>query len=123
MLLKKSGFDFSFNPKLCSECEGDCCIGESGFIWINLDEIETLANYLNLSTKEVREKFLIKIKYRYSIKEIELSENNYACIFFDLEQKHCSIYEVRPKQCKDFPFWDYFKDKKEEVKEECPAIE
>ena len=54
--------------------------------------------------------------------ERQLAKDNYACVFFDLEKKCCSIYEARPTQCRTFPFWDYFKENKEEVFKECPAI-
>lgn len=121
-ILTKEGFDFSFDTDGCRECLGNCCIGESGYIWVTPKEIENIAKFLNISIDEVKISYLDKIKYRFSIKEIEMDENNFACIFFDINKRGCKIYEVRPTQCKSFPFWDYFKDKKEEVKKECPAI-
>jgi Fe-S-cluster containining protein len=122
MKIEKDGFDFVFDAKKCSECDGNCCIGESGYIWINPQESKALSEHLGISLQELQEKYLTKIKYKYSIKEKKVSENNYACIFFDLEKKQCSVYEYRPVQCRTFPFWDYYKTKPEEVKEECPAI-
>ena len=65
---------------------------------------------------------LFKAGYKYSIKERQISKDSYACVFFDLNKKQCSIYDVRPTQCRTFPFWEYFKNNIEEVKEECPAI-
>lgn len=121
-IITKEGFDFGFNPIGCNSCEGNCCIGESGNIWINKQEIENLSKHLNLSLDELRGKFLEKRGYKYSLREIKLAEDNYACVFFNLEKRQCSIYEVRPIQCRTFPFWDYFKDNKEEVIKECPAI-
>ncbi|MGB0989332.1 zinc/iron-chelating domain-containing protein [Arcobacter sp. F155] len=121
-LIKKDGYDFAFNPKGCDSCEGNCCIGESGNIWISRQEIEYLKNHLNISIEELASKYIEKRGYRYSIKERKLAENNYACIFFDLEKKQCGIYEARPTQCRTFPFWEYFKTNKEEVIKECPAI-
>jgi len=121
-IIRKEGFDFGFDPHGCDTCEGNCCIGESGNIWINKQEIENLSNHLDISLEELRFRFLEKRGYKYSIKEVKLSSNNYACVFFDLEKKQCSIYEARPIQCRTFPFWDYFKNHKEEVIKECPAI-
>lgn len=121
-LIKKDGYDFAFNPKGCDSCEGNCCIGESGNIWISRQEIEYLKNHLNISIEELASKYIEKRGYRYSIKERKLAENNYACIFFDLEKKQCGIYEARPTQCRTFPFWEYFKTNKKEVIKECPAI-
>ena len=122
MILEHKDYAYKFDATKCSECAGNCCIGESGFIWITIDEIEKLANHLKIPVKEVFENYLVKYDYKFSIKERKLGENNYACIFFDLEKKQCSIYEARPSQCRTFPFWEYFKNNIEEVKEECPAI-
>lgn len=121
-LIKKEGFDFGFDPQGCDTCAGNCCIGESGNIWINNQEIEILRKHLNITENKLRNDFLEKRGYRYSLKEVQLGKDDYACIFFDLEKKQCSIYEARPIQCKTFPFWDYFKNNKEEVIKECPAI-
>jgi hypothetical protein len=122
-LIKKDGFNFGFNPKGCDSCKGNCCIGESGYIWINAQEIQSLALHLNLSVDDIKFRYLNKIGYKYSIKEVQLASNNFACFFFDLEKRQCSIYDVRPVQCRTFPFWDYFKENEEEVYKECPAIQ
>lgn len=122
-IIKKDGFDFSFEASVCDACEGNCCIGESGYIWINQSEIKVLAKHLNLDVEELVFKHLRKIGYKYSIKELQIAKDNYSCMFFDLEKKQCSVYEARPRQCKTFPFWDYFKTNIEEVKNECPAIQ
>jgi Fe-S-cluster containining protein len=122
MILEDKDYPYKFDANKCSECSGNCCIGESGYIWITQDEIEILAKHLNYSYDEVVQKYLSKIAHKYTIVEKKLDENNFACIFFDLEKKCCSVYEARPTQCRTFPFWDYFKTRVKEVKEECPAI-
>ena len=121
-LIKKEGFNFAFDPNGCNSCKGNCCIGESGYIWINSQEIQALAFHLKISSEDLKTRYLNKIEYKYSIKEIQLASNNYACCFFDLDKKQCSIYDARPNQCRTFPFWDYFKENEEEVYKECPAI-
>ena len=121
-IITQEGYDYGFNAVECERCEGNCCIGESGYIWINKAEIEKLACNLNLTVQEVGLQYLRKVGYKYSIQEKKLGEGNYACVFFDLEKKCCSVYDARPKQCRTFPFWDYFKNNEQEVYEECPAI-
>jgi len=121
-LIKKDGFNFAFKASICSICQGNCCIGEKGYIWMNISEIEDLAKYLKISTKELKQRYLFKVKYKYSIKEVKLDDNSFACYFFDLDKKKCSIYEYRPTQCRTFPFWEHFKNNFEEVYQECPAI-
>lgn len=122
MILDKIGYDYKFDTTKCSSCEGNCCIGESGYVWITQDEIKKLANFLNISIDQLANDSLRKIGYKYSLRELQLSKNNYVCKFFNLEKKQCSIYDVRPNQCRTFPFWEYFKQNLEEVKKECPAI-
>jgi len=115
-------YSYKFDEQKCLTCDGNCCIGESGYIWISKLECEKLAKFLNITLEQLAKNYLIKVGYKYSLKEKKISTNNYACVFFDLEQKRCSIYDVRPTQCRTFPFWEYYKDKIEEVKKECPAI-
>ena len=121
-MIEQDGFSYKFDELKCNSCDGNCCIGESGYIWITKNEIEKLAQFQGVSIQELAEQSLKKVGYKYSIREIELSSNNFACKFFDLDKRQCSIYDVRPSQCRTFPFWDYYKDKIEEVKQECPAI-
>ena len=115
-------YSYKFDENKCATCEGNCCIGESGYIWITIAEIDTLAKHLNISTQECFDKYLLKYGYKFSIKEKKISQNNYACVFFDLEKKQCGIYEARPTQCRTFPFWEHFKENIEELEQECPAI-
>ncbi len=121
-LVTKEGFDFVFDLSGCESCGGNCCIGESGNIWISKQEILNLSIYLNIGLDKLFSDFLEKRGYKYSIKEVKISKDNFVCIFFDLDKKQCSVYEARPMQCRTFPFWDYFKSNKEEVFKECPAI-
>ncbi len=121
-MLEHKEYSYKFDENICATCEGNCCIGESGYIWINNNEIITLAKYLNITIEELQDTYIFKVGYKYSLKERQLSKNNYACVFFDIEKKQCSIYEARPIQCRTFPFWEYFKNNIKEVKEECPAI-
>lgn len=121
-LLKKDGYNYSFNPNACESCGGKCCTGESGYVWISIIEIEALCKHLNLTIDEFSKKYLYKVDYRYSLKEVKLSEDSFACCFFDNIKKQCSIYEYRPEQCRTFPFWPYFQKRVEEVKKECIGI-
>jgi Fe-S-cluster containining protein len=121
-IIRKEGFSFGFNPKACEECGGKCCIGESGYIWVTPIEMQKIANFLNIPLVEFKQKFLIKVGYKFSIKEKLLSKDNYACLFFDEKTNKCTIYDVRPTQCRTFPFWDFFKTNIKEVKKECPGI-
>ncbi len=120
-LITKDGFSYSFKPSACSECDGRCCRGESGYIWVNKDEIEKIAKFLKIDEENFRKNYLNRVKYKFTIKEVKI-DGEFECVFFDNKTNSCQIYEVRPSQCKTFPFWEHFKTNIKEVKEECIGI-
>ena len=120
-LMRCDGYPYAFDPKACQNCSGRCCVGESGYIRVSPEEISTIALKLSMSKEEFINKYLLKIRYRFTIKEIAY-EGGYGCVFFDMEKKMCRIYDVRPSQCRTFPFWEYFKENIDEVVTECPGI-
>ncbi len=83
----------------CTGC-GQCCTGAPGYIWVNDTEIQTLADYLKLPIDKFKRRFLRKVGKRYSL--VEYSKT-YDCIF--LKDNKCTVYSVRPTQCRTFPWW------------------
>ena len=120
-LMRQEGFSYAFNPAKCESCEGRCCTGESGYIYVSQDEISALATLLKLETDDFIEQYLYKKGYRYSLKEV-VHEGSYDCVFYNRSSNGCGVYEARPTQCRTFPFWDYFKQRVDELKDECPGI-
>jgi len=121
-LITEEGYSYKFAPNACEACGGRCCTGESGYIWINYDEIEKMAAFLGFSVEGFAALYLRKVKHRYSLTEKPLAKDNFACIFFDESKNRCSVYPVRPLQCRTFPFWQQFKNNEDEVRRECPGI-
>lgn len=120
-MILKEGFKYGFDESKCESCGGKCCTGESGNIFVNQEEIRLLREHFKLDELEFRERFLRKVGFKFSLKEKEF-EDGFACIFFDIKRRNCSIYALRPTQCKAFPFWDYFKTHKKELEKECIGI-
>ncbi|MBM3198930.1 MAG: YkgJ family cysteine cluster protein, partial [Chlamydiae bacterium] len=56
-----------------------------------------------LSVEEVKKRFIRKLGDRQALIEQPPKQGQYDCIF--LKDKRCTIYPVRPKQCKTFPWW------------------
>ena len=83
----------------CTEC-GKCCSGAPGHVWVTPDEIAAIAEYMDLSVEDFSEKYVRRVGKRYSLTE---QPDSYTCTL--LKNKLCSIYPVRPKQCRTFPFW------------------
>jgi Fe-S-cluster containining protein len=120
-LIAEDGFDYVFDPSACSTCQGKCCTGESGYIFVNKQEIENIAKLIDFEVEDFMRNYLIKVGYKYSIREINVQGSN-ECIFYDSTSNGCIIYEARPNQCRTFPFWDYYKTRVDELKLECPGI-
>ena len=120
-LMREEGYSYSFDPNACTSCQGRCCTGESGYIYVNIAEIEKIAALLSLDVAEFAQEYLFKKGYKYSLKEIKYNDS-YECVFYDRASNGCGIYEARPTQCKTFPFWDYYKTRVVELKLECPGI-
>ncbi len=111
----KEGLNFK-----CLQCSR-CCSGFEGYVWINEEEIEKIYKFLKISKEDFLKKYTRQISDLISLKENLV---NYDCCF--LKNKQCMIYEVRPKQCKSFPFWHCnLKDFKswQDLKKDCPGID
>lgn len=83
----------------CTEC-GKCCGGSPGYVWVNTEEMEAIAAFLNISLKEFKIKYIRRVGNRYSLLE---SKETFDCVF--LKEKKCQIYGARPTQCRTFPWW------------------
>lgn len=83
----------------CTQC-GKCCTGAPGYTWVSLEEIEGMASHLKLTVEDFAARYLRKVGPRWSLRE---DSRSYDCIF--LKDQRCSVYEVRPKQCRTFPWW------------------
>jgi len=120
-IITKENYPYAFNADACATCEGRCCTGESGYIYVSISEIERIAALLGMSVNDFGVEYLFKKGYKYSLKE-RLYKDSYECIFYDRVSNGCRIYEARPSQCITFPFWEYFKSHVDELKDECPGI-
>jgi len=88
----------------CLQC-GRCCAGpEQGYIWVTGPEILLMANHLGISIKEVKQNFLKRVGLQMSISE---NPHTRDCVFLRQTEhgRGCAIYEVRPTQCRNWPFW------------------
>ena len=88
-------------PFECTQC-GNCCTGGPGFVWVDEAEIQAIAEYLGKPIGEVRLMHTRPVKGRVSLNEYA----NGDCVYFDGQARNCSIYPVRPKQCRTWPFWN-----------------
>ncbi|PZT47462.1 zinc/iron-chelating domain-containing protein [Helicobacter valdiviensis] len=122
-MLKQEGYRFSFDESKCKECGGKCCKGESGYVYLTLEDMQKIAEFLGMDFMEFTQKYIRKLVAGYSLLEKkEINGKGYACIFLNEEKGECEIYKVRPMQCRTFPFWQGFKQDYSELKNECMGI-
>jgi len=110
----------------CTQC-GDCCTGPPGFVWFDDVEAQAMADHLKLTVAEFRHRFA-----RFQMGQWTLEENKregqYDCVFLrrDTEGKAlCSVYPVRPKQCRTWPFWpENMRSKRDwdQAAQDCPGM-
>jgi len=115
------GYPYTFDPEACRTCPGRCCNGESGNVWVSPEEIESIAKFLDISVEAFIRDYLRLVQGCHSIKDLRTGDN-YACVFFEEEKNGCSIYLVRPEQCRTFPFWPHFREHPEKAFAECPGV-
>ncbi|MEO0965497.1 MAG: YkgJ family cysteine cluster protein [Planctomycetota bacterium] len=90
----------------CTQC-GNCCTGPTGYVGFTNAEAKAMAEYLELSVTEFRQRYTRRVAGRPSLTEVKRGRD-YDCVFLtrDAEGKAgCSIYPVRPRQCRTWPFW------------------
>ena len=91
----------------CTQC-GNCCTGPPGFVWYSEDEGRAMAMELGVSDAEFKRRYTKKIGGRRSLDE-RLVEGLYDCVFLERHEdgrRTCSIYAVRPTQCRTWPVWE-----------------
>ena len=84
----------------CTQC-GDCCTGEPGFVWVNDAEIEAIAATIGEPAEQVRAVYTRTANGKRTLRERE----NGDCVLLGPDRR-CSVYEVRPRQCRTWPFWE-----------------
>lgn len=92
----------------CTAC-GNCCSGGPGYVWLSEAELARIASFLGVSPQAAANACCRTIGNRISLRELRNAAGQYDCIFL-VEQpdgrRLCRIYDVRPAQCRAWPFWD-----------------
>lgn len=84
----------------CTRC-GNCCTGAPGTVRVTDDEIAALAKHLLMSERAFRSVYTRRV----GDDDISLKEkSNHDCIFYE-HSSGCTVYPVRPRQCRAWPFW------------------
>ncbi|MBK6782925.1 MAG: YkgJ family cysteine cluster protein [Saprospiraceae bacterium] len=82
-----------FSNTDCLSC-ANCC--KTSPALLTKEDITRISKHLQISTKEFQKKYVLEDVNG------ELSLNNVPCQFL-LQDNSCSIYEIRPEACRQFP--------------------
>ena len=102
----------------CTQC-GKCCTGDPGYVWLTDEELTAIARFRGESVAEFRELHTRKARGKLTLRE----RDNGDCVMFDAK-KGCTIYPVRPAQCRTWPFWESNVETPEEwekIERVCPG--
>jgi uncharacterized protein len=83
----------------CTRC-GNCCTGQPGYVWVSAAEIEDIAASRGEDVAQAMALYTRPVGNRRSLRE----RTNGDCVFWD-RRSGCTIYGVRPTQCRTWPFW------------------
>jgi Fe-S-cluster containining protein len=85
----------------CTQC-GNCCRNHGDYAFVNLAarELEEIPRFLGISKQEFLARYCTKEAGHFPTLRMDAPR----CPFLDA-QSRCSIYSVRPMQCRTWPFW------------------
>jgi len=97
----------------CTRC-GHCCTGAPGYVWVNEEETAAIAEFRNEPLPQVIGLYTRPVQRGRSLRE----KANGECVFYD-RKRGCTIYSVRPRQCRTWPFWESNLDTPETWRRTC----
>jgi len=89
-------------------------------VWVDDAEIRAIAEYRGVTYGDVRYQEARPVGNGISLRE----HANGDCIYFDGQTRRCTIYPVRPVQCRTWPFWNSILESREtwqEAQARCPG--
>ena len=91
----------------CTQC-GNCCTGAPGYVWFDEAEGRAMAEFVGVDEREFYQRYTKRKMGKWTLDEVKVQRNKYDCVFLERDANgrgKCSIYEVRPTQCRTWPFW------------------
>ena len=83
----------------CQRC-GSCCTGAPGYVWLQTEEAAAIAARLGMESAGFLSRYTRRAFGGLSLRE----EADGRCVLFE-SGSGCRAYEVRPRQCRTWPFW------------------
>jgi len=84
----------------CTRC-GNCCTGQPGEVRVSEAEAEALAAHLGVDLADFHERFT---RHTPDGATSLTEKANFDCVFWSARDG-CTVYALRPRQCRTWPFW------------------
>lgn len=85
----------------CTGCGACCYGGDDSYIAVSAEEAERIRVHLGVSAAWFRRRYLTRLD---GIGDGLRIEPHGWCVFLG-KDRHCRIYDLRPDQCRSYPFW------------------
>ena len=83
--------------------------------------MEILANLKKMDLDRFTRLYVRAAEGRLALQERRM-QGEYLCCFFDPVEVRCTVYAVRPEQCRTYPFWEPFRKDADKLQFECPGV-
>lgn len=83
------------------ECQRGCvkCCEREGYVYFTETDLKNAAKHLKMSPKAFEKKYIYRTTHQRRLRKLGKQQ----CVF--LTPEGCSIHDVKPTQCRLFPFW------------------
>jgi Fe-S-cluster containining protein len=103
------------------QCQSGCtkCCEQPGFVYLTEEDHLRIATYVGMTPDEFSRKYLYRTK---RLRRLRVPKQ-VRCPF--LESSGCRIHDVKPLQCRTFPYWPGLMDNRREWGQTgkwCPGI-
>lgn len=87
----------------CQRC-GYCCTHEPGYVFLSRLDLDNLTSYLNMKEEDFIARFCVVAHFGWESRLSLREKSNHDCIFWKAGEG-CTVYPVRPVQCRTYPVW------------------
>ena len=97
-----------YPPDFCTQCKGHCCsmpveVKASDLIRLKIATTDEFLNSTKKTAKRLKKEGFIS-SYREGTQFFMLTQKaNDDCYFLDSRSRLCTVYEIRPDTCREFP--------------------
>jgi Fe-S-cluster containining protein len=85
----------------CSKCPGYCCTYKT--IDVTKTDIARLAKHFGITFDQAQKRYTKRVSGIRSLRHQKDHVFKQACMFFDTNERRCTVYEARPGVCRRYP--------------------